>query len=647
MQIRIANIIRGTLIGNTMSVLTRYISRVVNGGGIVEKPQCVETALNSQSILQQASLLVVPSGYKGGTLYSEIPTNGNGDLIWTRGGDAFRTNASGVLQRVPWNLLTNSNELVSQQLQALGKYTISSNVAISPDGTQTADKFVITGTDSYQGVVKTPIQNGTYTISMFAKAAGKNWVFFYEIGSPSGTNGVWFNISTGQIGSIGSAWSNVTITNVGNDWYRCSATTTLSATNYLYWLVADSNSNPIVTANGTDGVLMWGLQFVEGTTAQTYLPTTDRLNFPRLSYMYGSCPSALLEPQRTNLVTWSDAFDNASWLKLLSTVTANQTTSPDGTTNADKLFENATNGFHSIYQSTSNATGLFTLSCYAKSSERNWLILDIFTGATGGDCLAWFDLNNGVVGSTTNGSGSSSTTSTIQSVGNGWYRCSVTVNKTSATGGNSSIAITTGNNITSYAGNSSNGLFIYGAQLEAGAYPTTYIPTTSATATRVADSSRTTGRSSLIGQSEGTLFVDLYYLPLQNQARAIAVTETSNPLTNRLIININNTNNRVSVISRQSSSLTNGSMNESPSTVLLNGRNKIALGYKSGDSVLYINGVQVATNTDSFTFSATLNDIFLMTSEINLVADNVGFVNSSALFTTRLTNAQLTTLTTL
>ena len=87
-------------------------------------------------------------------------------------------------------------------------------------------------------------------------------------------------------------------------------------------------------------------------------------------------------------------------------------------------------------------------------------------------------------------------------------------------------------------------------------------------------------------------------------------------------------------------------MSESPSTVLLNGRNKIALGYKSGDSVLYINGVQVATNTDSFTFSATLNDIFLMTSEISLVADNVGFVNSSALFTTRLTNAQLTTLTT-
>jgi len=127
----------------------------------------------------------------------------------------------------------------------------------------------------------------------------------------------------------------------------------------------------------------------------------------------------------------------------------------------------------------------------------------------------------------------------------------------------------------------------------------------------------------------------------------MCITETSNPTTNRLIIQINNTNNRVSVISRQSGSITNGSISESASTALLNGRNKIALGYKSGDSVLYINGISVATNTDSFTFSATLNDLFLMTSELSLVADNVGFVNNSALYKTRLSDSQLTTLTTL
>jgi hypothetical protein len=195
--------------------------------------------------------------------------------------------------------------------------------------------------------------------------------------------------------------------------------------------------------------------------------------------------------------------------------------------------------------------------------------------------------------------------------------------------------------------NTSKSVYIYGAQFEAGSYPTSYIPTTSASATRVADASRTTGLSSLIGQSEGALFLDLYYLPLQNQARAICVTETSTPLNNRLIININNTNNRVSVISRQNNTIPNGSMGESASTVLLSGRNKIALGYKSGDSVLYINGISVATNTDSFTFSATLNDLFLMTSEISLVADNVGFVNDSALFKTRLTNAELASLTTI
>jgi hypothetical protein len=180
-----------------------------------------------------------------------------------------------------------------------------------------------------------------------------------------------------------------------------------------------------------------------------------------------------------------------------------------------------------------------------------------------------------------------------------------------------------------------------------GAYATSYIKTTTASVTRVADASRTTGLSSLIGQTEGTIFLDLYYLPLQNASRAISITETSIPTNNRLIVRINNTNSRVSVISRQSGSSVNGSISESALTVLLNGRNKIALGYKSGDSVLYINGVSVATNTESFTFDATLNDLFLMTSEISLVSEDVGIVNNSALYKNRLSNTELAQLTTL
>jgi hypothetical protein len=515
-----------------------------------------------------------------------------------------------LVEVCPWNLLLNTNTFSSWDLEG-GALTSGFT---APDSTSTAYKYVQTTGGLYSG--SGTATSGVKTASVWLK-------------SVSGT-------SITCILGDGDA-SNTTVVSVTGDWQLFTATYTTSTSRPSVYIYGISNAQ---------GIYVWHPQLNIGSTAKPYFPTTDRLNVPRLTYQNGGggCPSLLLEKQSTNI--FPNSQTTANWSFTNMSRTANYGISPDGTQNAD-LLSPTTSGsvtFQSDITTSSLVIGQpFVVSFFIKlnasfTSDAGTNILDIrLSGPT-----VWsrptvrVNLETGEVTSINNAIYISST-----NFGNGWFRITFGATPTGTSG---QVALQSPTSVTMNGGS----FYIWGLQGEANAtYATSYIPTTSSSATRVADASRTTGLSSLIGQSEGALFLDLYYLPLQNQARAICVTETSTPLNNRLIININNTNNRVSVISRQNNTIPNGSMGESASTVLLSGRNKIALGYKSGDSVLYINGISVATNTQSFTFSATLNDLFLMTSEISFVAENVGLVNDSALFKTRLTNAELASLTTI
>ena len=155
------------LISAGVRIFSAFQTRVIGDGGTVESGTCVVNGINSSALLQQASFLLIPSGYKGGKLYSEIPTNGNGDLTWTRGSDAFRTNASGVLRRVPWNLLQRSEEFENAVWTANG-VTVVANTAISPSGLMTADKVIPTNISSAFKELQQSIsitQGVTYTVS--------------------------------------------------------------------------------------------------------------------------------------------------------------------------------------------------------------------------------------------------------------------------------------------------------------------------------------------------------------------------------------------------------------------------------------------------------------------------------------------------
>jgi hypothetical protein len=165
---------------------------------------------------------------------------------------------------------------------------------------------------------------------------------------------------------------------------------------------------------------------------------------------------------RYNLLTYTEQFDNALWVKLNATAAnTTATTDPLGGTAADKIVENATTNSHGLYQQVNgvlvSASGI-TFTVYAKAAERNWLIIDAYIG---NDVNCYFDLQNGALG--TMGANCSGL---IQNVGNGWYKCSVTRTATAGTYNLALIlAATTGNNQSSYTGDGTSGIYIWGADL--------------------------------------------------------------------------------------------------------------------------------------------------------------------------------------
>lgn len=344
---------------------------------------------------------------------------------------------------------------------------------------------------------------GIFTASVFVKYSGRQY-FGIRIYNDDGTKYALklYDVLNGTLGTQNVAGLGATssITSVGNGWYRCVLTidTSIINSNLLFFL---ADTNTITDAGGTtytgngSGVYLWGAQLVEGTQPLDYLATTNRLNIPRINYSQGvGC--LLLEPQRTNLVLRSEKFDSASWINTAVSTNASSSLSPSGS-GSFKIIPNTTNTNHFIQQSVSVVLGTtYTMSFFAKADGYNFTSTFISALGIG---VSW-DLQNGTAG--TGGS--------IINYGNGWYRCIAT--GVATTTGIASFRIYAQNSsISSFAGNGIDGVLAWGAQLEEGAYATSYIPTTSASVTRIAD---TFSRSNiytdgLISSAGGTWVVEL------------------------------------------------------------------------------------------------------------------------------------------
>jgi hypothetical protein len=220
----------------------------------------------------------------------------------------------------------------------------------------------------------------------------------------------------------------------------------------------------------------------------------------------GESLGLLIEESRSNSTTFSE--DMNSWTKTGVTINENVIVSPDGNQTADEILCNLTGSFNGrVTRGISIGNNYYTISFHAKKGNTDWLMITIEMGGAGGR-RCWYNLSTGKIGGNSSAFGGVWDFETkMEDVGNGWYRCSITVNVTTGSGTLSYYAMCPNNNLNANS-NSGNSIYLWGAQLEVGAFPTSYIPTQASTRTRAADNARIIGKnfSEWYRQDEGTIY---------------------------------------------------------------------------------------------------------------------------------------------
>ena len=384
----------------------------------------------------------------------------------------------------------------------------------------------------------------------------------------------------------------------------------------------------VTRGGGTNGTFVGSNGFIQ---------TAASGNIPRISYLGGS-PRLLVEASGSNLALQSENFIT-TWAQTGLNITSGFT-SPSNN-NSGTLIEALSNTgrlrqtFASL---TSGVTATFSL--FAKLGTQSSGVTLVFQEGTDTNFLSGvcqsFRLDTGAVGTSgTLGAGFTFIRSGIENYGNGWYRCSLTV-QLSYTPSSANLTIRPTSTVTANLPVTANGnsCYIFGAQLETGSLPTSYIPTTTASVTRNTDSVTITGATDYIGQTEGTIY-------LETDALVSGASDLfcfARATTNTVSISKNSSN----II--QATVYTSGLALNIAASATVSGNLKIAVAYKTGDSALYINGVQIGTSATAFSFTAALTQI-----NINPTGFFEGSGNQSistlSIYNTRLSNTELATLT--
>lgn len=520
------------------------------------------------------------------------------------------------------NLLLRSQEFDNGVWGVLGG-TLTANAVAAPDGTTTAESFATnTGNARIVNAIALPansiVSGNTYTLSIFAQNVSGSGVFrMYCAQTAAGFS------------------SDFTATSV---WQRFSFTFTANATGN------DIRIAQVPTAG--DLISVWGAQLEQRSTVTAYTPTTTAAitnyipalqtaasGVPRFDHnpTTGESLGLLIEEQRVNLQTYSEQFESV-WTKNNTSVSANATIAPDGIQTADKLIATATTSFHLIQGVAVTGTGSHTMSVYAKAGEYSRFAIRE-SNTTGHGAL--FDLLAGTVLSTNGGA-----VATITPVGNGWYRCTATV--TWGTSQSFGMTLATNTNTTnlleSFTGNGFSGLYIWGAQLEAGAFATSYIPTVASQVTRPADAASLTGTnfSSWYRTDAGTLYAD-YAGNSANPTSANQGIFSFGPGTYNATNSISALINSGGMVLNYNLSGTSVSVTASPRTVV----GKLCTSYSTSSISNVVNAGTVATATNT----AILGGINSLTLGSTTIGTLNGTLKKFAYYPKQLTSAEITSLT--
>lgn len=543
------------------------------------------------SFFDDASLVFLPSGQAGkdGKAYSMKPTNGDGDFTFSRGSNltATRIDSNGLIEKGRENLLLQSNQFNTTWNDG-GDYTITSGQD-GYDGTTNAWLLQknTTGNDYLsQSSLSTDAVN---TISFYAKEGSVRGVIIV-----CGGQNVAIDLRDGSTISTGGA-SNIIdagadLVSGTTDWYRVYLTRSIATTAVL---IKPTDENG---ADVSGNIYIQDAQLEIGLVATEYIEsgaTTGKAGLledsPRFDYSGGaSCPSLLLEGSRTNEIGYSEYFEG--WTEQGSpTITSNYNTSPEGLQNSSRLKYITDSDY--IETSVTNTSGVFTI--YAKGTGN--LIL------------------------TDSGANASSTTALTSS----YQRIELYFSTNTTT-----LQIKT----------DSSGLDaeVYGAQFENATYATSYIPNHSGgSVTREADVNTLLNQSGVIGQTAGTILFDAYFDEAEKVNFSISDSTSSN------FISIETTSSNEVTAKVEQGGSTQATITTSTSFFAEGDRLKCAIAYDDRDMAFYINGTQV--NTAAPNLIPACDDIRFGNYDGSIKADQR--VNRVVLFTTRISNGNLATLT--
>ena len=591
------------------------------------------------SLYKDASLVMIPSAYKDGKLYSIRPTDGDGDFTFSRGSNlaATRVDVNGLIEKGRENVLLQSNSFDTTWTKSVSITTTSGQS--DRDGGN--DAWLLKRSDAAARYIQQSVNiSGVNTFSFYAKPESENWIYW---SSSSGNAYGYINVNDGTIGTnVGALVISQKATSVGNGYYRVEAVVNATLTYLrLYPAIGDGS----IVGSVTDaGVFIQDAQLEKGLVATDYIETGASTaqagileDMPRLDYSGGaSCPSLLLEPSRTNSISsseyvvrnvlgWDINGDGAI------TTENNSTTSPEGLQNAVKLIYSGS-GYSYARQSLTSGAG--TISVYVKKG--NWRYIGLRNAEnTSAHSVFDFDTESFVRVQTGH-------TCDFEDVGNGWYRLwDYQPTAVSPANGLRGVAMCdangTENNPTTPAGSYN---YVWGFQVELGAsYPTSYIPTYGASVTRSKEGAQVTSVSDLIGQTQGTLFAEVDSFGVGEVANRIL--GVSNGTSAERVIMLTRSNGFRFIV-------TNSSVNGVDYTkyTTTEGVHKLAMTYDANEVRIFVDGVKVHTDP-AFTLPSSLNSIHIGKVEQNgSYANNFGgSVKQSVVFPTALTDSECIALT--
>ena len=325
-------------------------------------------------------------------------------------------------------------------------------------------------------------------------------------------------------------------------------------------------------------------EVIGGQVSGTPLLRTAAINEPRLEYdAQGNALGLLIEEARTNLFRYSQELSNVSHSLI---TTDNATVSPDGAQNASLCIPTSANVEHYIDDQIVIAGTDYAISCFAKYGSGSHLLS--FRGASIGANAPRFDLQTGTV--VNEGASGQWSNTKIEDVGNGWYKCSSVGNPNYLTPLRFQIIRSDG--ATTFIGDGT-GHYIYGAQVEEGAFPTSYIPTSGSAVTRAVDFCSMPISRFFYNTSEGSLFVVFDIATSEANKGICAINNSASP-----------TDNRVDLRSQGTAFITSDNVDFDGLNVSSFNQyttNKAAFAFKSGDSALVKNGGTVDTLSSVFT----------------------------------------------